>query len=208
MSKSIFETIFNYIILPVITLVCGIFKEDIQLLFTNLTTSKSNTKRISWRKTKHCVKKLVNELIASNSVPFDVIVTIGRSGAIIGALISASLPPVSCEPFGKRNPKNGRMEMQTPILGVERFYRHSADRKEPSDNGQIAFMKEYLTGKRILLVRGNVQTGETLAHFRDEIMAQTNDNYTAITAAIMVMGSTNTFPKHYVEKNAQVNMFP
>ena len=137
----------------------------------------------SWKEFEKYSKRLI-KLITEDGYYPNVIVTIGRGGAILGSVLSGNLPKeMVCEDKGSVN---------VPILGLDRIYRwHAGERIEvPNDMVDLT----PLNGKKILLVAGDILTGGTMEVYRKQIQGA---NPEEIRTASLVKGITSAFLPTY-----------
>lgn len=140
-----------------------------------------NLRRFSWTEVDKLTKKLIQQISSDMFVP-DVIVGIGRGGAILGALLSGNL----------RVPGKSR---NIPLLVVERIYEwHDGERIEV-ENEMINLSP--LRGKKILLVAGDVLTGGTMRFFLREIEQVEPQE---VRTACLVKGVTSAYRPDYFGK--------
>lgn len=140
-----------------------------------------NLRRFSWTEVDKLTKKLIQQISSDMFVP-DVIVGIGRGGAILGALLSGNL----------RVPGKSR---NIPLLVVERIYEwHDGERIEV-ENEMINLSP--LRGKKILLVAGDVLTGGTMKFFLREIEQVEPQE---VRTACLVKGVTSAYRPDYFGK--------
>ena len=109
-----------------------------------------NYQRFSWAEVDKYTKLLISKIIKDRFTP-DLIVTIGRGGAIIGSLLSGNLPKVNS------------LTYNIPILGTDRMYVWDKGQRIEMENEMIEFAP--LRNKSILLVAGDVMTGGTMEYY-------------------------------------------
>lgn len=115
-----------------------------------------NFQRITWSNVDKYSKRIIAQISKSNFVP-ELVVTIGRGGAIVGSILSGNLPT------------KGSLSHNIPILGTDRIYTwNSGERDEFKDN---LIDLTPLSGKRVLLVAGDVVTGETIKLYAHNLIS-------------------------------------
>lgn len=112
-----------------------------------------NLRKFSWKDVENLSRKLIREISRDGFVP-DVIVGIGRGGAITGALLSGNLP----FPDKRQN---------IPLLGVDRLYKWEKGCRIEIKNEMINFHP--LQGKKVLLVASDIMTGGTMEFFLEQL---------------------------------------
>ncbi len=140
-----------------------------------------NLHSFSWVEINKLTKKLINQMSRDMFVP-DVIVGVGRGGAILGALLSGNLRV----PDKRRN---------IPLLGVDRMYEWHDGKRIEVENKMIDF--EPLKGKKVLLVAGDVLTGGTMKFFLHEIEQVSPKK---VRTACLVKGVTSAYRPDYFGK--------
>ena len=157
---------------------CGTAWKSVQI-WTSLES-------LSWREFDRYSKRLVRTIRADGFHP-DIIITIGRGGAILGAIISGNLH--------RRTREGDKGTHNIPLLGYDRFYEwQSGDRIEVA-NKMVDLAP--LSGKSVLLVAGDVLTGGTMKCF----LGQMKETESAIVkTACLVKGLTSAFSPDYVGK--------
>lgn len=124
-----------------------------------------NIQRLTWSKVDKYSKKIIAKISQSNYVP-EIIVTIGRGGAIVGSILSGNLPV------------KGSISHNIPILGTDRLYTWDGGERYEFEDNLIDLNP--LSGKRVLLVAGDVVTGETMKMYAHDLLsAGVNDLRTA-----------------------------
>lgn len=141
-----------------------------------------NFKRFSWTDLDKYTKKIIKVVSDDKFVP-DVIVTIGRGGAIVGSILSGNLPHY------------GRKKCNITILGVDRLYEWVNGQRIEIDNKMIDFSP--LKGKKVLLVAGDVMTGGTMTFFLNQLK---QNQVLEIRTACLVKGLSSAFHPNYVGK--------
>lgn len=143
--------------------------------------------KFSWREFDKYVKKLIDKIDDDNYIP-DVIVTIGRGGAVLGAVLSGNLARHGkCPEKSKRN---------IPLLGTDRIYEWDDGQRHEIPNKMVDFSP--LRGKKVLLVAADVLTGGTMEFFNKQIRkVQTDD----LRTACLVKGMTSAYkPKYHAKE--------
>jgi hypoxanthine phosphoribosyltransferase len=145
-----------------------------------------NLRRFSWKEVDKYANKLIDKINEDQYQP-DLIVTIGRGGAIIGAILSGNLSK-------HENEKN------IPLLGLDRVYKWEDGNRIEIKNEMIDFQP--LKDKNILLVASDVVTGSTMRFFIDEISAV---KVNQVRTACLVKGMGSSFIPHYWGKEIPTN---
>lgn len=107
--------------------------------------------RLTWRQAQRKARRIADKIIADKK-GYDLIVGAGRGGAIFGAMLSYAL-------------------RQLPIVAIDRVYEWKDDRRD-----EDLLIKPKLSGrgfKRILLVAGEVHSGNTVRQFSEYIQRST-----------------------------------
>lgn len=141
-----------------------------------------NYKRFSWSDLDKYSKEIIKKITKEKYMP-DVIVTIGRGGAIVGSILSGNLP------------QYGRKKHNITILGVDRLYEWIDGQRVEIDNKMVDFSP--LNTKKVLLVAGDVMTGETMKYFLNQIKLH---NVVELRTACLVKGITSAFNPSYIGK--------
>lgn len=139
--------------------------------------------RLTWNDTDKQTKKLIKKIVADNYHP-DIIVTIGRGGAIIGSILSGNLPS-----------PNDKKSRNIPILGVDRLYKWEDGHRVEIENNLVKFSP--LKGQKVLLVAGDLITGGTMHFFSKKIE---NVGVADLKCACLLKGITSTFRPDYFGK--------
>lgn len=146
----------------------------------------TSLKSFSWSDVDKYSRGIIKKIQDDGFYP-DNIVTIGRGGAILGSILSGNLHNKDAE--GDESSKN------IPVLGCDRNYQwHFGERIEVKDE-MIDFTP--LSGKRVLLVAGDVLTGGTMKSFLSQIREV---EPTVIRSACLAKGITATFTPDYIGK--------
>ena len=140
-----------------------------------------NMKVISWDESKKYLKILLKRIETDRFVP-DYIVGIGRSGAIVGALISGNM-------------QDNDKPANVPIIACDRFFRWGENGREEIDDEIIDFSP--LKGCKVLLVCGDVSTGGTIKFYRKKIAAV---QPAELKTAVMIKVKSATFEPDYFGK--------
>src|SRR5690606_18204271 len=111
----------------------------------------------------------------------DVVVSIGRGGAIIGSLLSGNL----------RVPSHQK-ERNIPFLGIDRIYEWKEGKRIEVKNKMVDYAP--LKGKKVLLVASDILTGGTMKFYHKEISKVGPEE---IRVACLVKGVTATFQPDY-----------
>ena len=107
----------------------------------------------------------------------DVIVCIGRGGAILGAILSGNL----------KNPDGIEKKSNVTLLGVDRIYSWENGRRHEVANEMVDLAP--LRGKRVLLVSGDILSGGTMSFFLDAVR-QVGGADTRTACLVKGVGST------------------
>lgn len=142
-----------------------------------------STSRLSWDDMENQTKKLMKRIAKDNYQP-DIVVTIGRGGAVVGAIISGNLPA----PYGKKT-------RNISLLGVDRLYRWEDGNRIEVENKLVDFRP--LKDLKVLLVAGDVLTGGTMRFFSSQIEAV---GVSELRTACLLKGLTGTFNPDYFGK--------
>ena len=143
-----------------------------------------NLKVLSWNDVDKYSRKVINEVRASGFKP-DVIVTIGRGGAVFGAVLSGNTSAH----------KEKHKQCNIPLLGADRMYKWEDNCRWEIPNDMISFAA--LAGKKVLLVAGDVLSGGTMKfHFNQLKEAGIED----IQTACLVKGVSSTLHPDYFGK--------
>lgn len=150
-----------------------IFEEDNKKKEKNIVLADS---RLSWENLNKFVSLLASQikLNMGNNINFDVIISIGRSGAVIGAILSDHLPGITSPgEFGRKI--DGVNRINIPHYSIERYYdwndgitRKIIDNEGSGDEYMILNDKG-IRGKNILLVGGHTVHGGTMQNFYNKI---------------------------------------
>lgn len=138
--------------------------------------------RFSWSEVDRHTKKLIKN-IGDDLYSPDMIVTIGRGGAIVGAILSGNLP----KPDGRGH--------NIPLLGVDRIYAWENGQRVEVKNNMVDYGP--LAGKKVLLVASDVITGGTMKCFLEEIRSV---NVKELRTACLVKGATSVLTPNYWAK--------
>ncbi len=138
--------------------------------------------RLTWDDVDNQTKKLIKKIGESEYEP-DIVVTVGRGGAIVGSILSGNLPSK------EKKTKN------VPILGADRLYRWEDGMRIEIENKLIDFSP--LKGQKVLLVAGDVLTGGTMKFFHRKIEAA---GVAELRCACLLKGITATFKPEYFAK--------
>ena len=143
--------------------------------------------RFSWDEVDKYSKRLIKQITDDHYSP-DLIVTIGRGGAIVGAILSGNLP------------KLDKLLKNIPLLGVDRIYQWKDGQRLEVKNEMIDFKP--LENKKVLLVASDVITGGTMKFFLNEICAI---EVADLRTACLVKGATATLTPNYWGKEIPAN---
>jgi len=141
-----------------------------------------NYQKITWGDVDKYTKKIIAQIVKDRFTP-DIIVTIGRGGAIIGSILSGNLP------------KTNSLSYNIPILGTDRVYIWCDGQRNEIENKMIDFRP--LESKTILLVAGDVITGETMKFYANEINSV---GVKDLKAACLVKAVNSIFSPDYFGK--------
>ena len=157
---------------------CGTVWKTVQV-WTSLKT-------FSWGDFDKYSKTLVKNIQADGFYP-EIIVTIGRGGAIVGSVISGNLH--------RKNAEGGEDSKNIPILGCDRIYEWQSGQRIEVANKMVDLAP--LNGKSVLLVAGDVLTGGTMKCFLTQLREV---KPAVVKTACLVKGVTATFSPDYVGK--------
>jgi hypoxanthine phosphoribosyltransferase len=139
----------------------------------------------SWISIRERSKKLLKKIKESGYAP-ELIVGLGRSGAILGGILAGNLGVV-------------------PITVVDRFYSWRDDKTR--EVVPILLIKEdMIRGKKILLVDAAPHTGETCKVIRDELMKMSPADIKV--AALFKSAYTVLVPDFYINEVEKVRKMP
>ena len=143
-----------------------------------------NLKILSWSDVDKYSKKIIKKIRNTGFKP-DVIVTIGRGGAVLGAILSGNT--------SVHKDKNKKSNI--PILGVDRMYKWENNCRHEIPNDMVSFNP--LVGQKVLLVAGDILSGGTMKfHFE-----QLEDvGVKEIRTACIVKGASSTLHPDYFGK--------
>lgn len=150
-----------------------------------------NLKRFSWSEVDKYSKVLIKKMSKDFFVP-DVIVGIGRGGAIVGSILSGNIVVPTC-----------KKERNIPILGVDRLYEWQHGTRVEIDNKMVDFSP--LAEKKVLLVAGDVLTGGTMKFYVQQLEQA---KVAELRTGCLVKGVAATFRPDYFGKEipADFNM--
>ena len=150
-----------------------------------------NLKRFSWSEVDKYSKVLIKKMSKDFFVP-DVIVGIGRGGAIVGSILSGNIVVPTCN-----------KERNIPILGVDRLYEWQHGTRVEIDNKMVDFSP--LAEKKVLLVAGDVLTGGTMKFYVQQLEQA---KVAELRTGCLVKGVAATFRPDYFGKEipADFNM--
>jgi len=144
-------------------------------------------KRFSWNDVDKYSKVIIKKIANDYFVP-DVIVGIGRGGAIVGSILSGN---ISTPTHKVRN---------IPFLGVDRLYEWQNGERVEVKNEMINLSP--LVGKKVLLVAGDVLTGGTMKFF---IRQLEKVNVAELKTSCLVKGVTSALQPDYFGKEIPAN---
>ena len=107
---------------------------------------------IPWRKVRLGIDSLINKFTGKGFLP-DIIFGVGRSGSIVGATLAANLG-------------------HCPFVGLDVQHKKGSARRLVKPNGPISFSIDKLDGKKVLVVFGNLRTGQTFRAVRKYLTSQ------------------------------------
>lgn len=137
----------------------------------------------SWSDVDKYIKVIIKKMEDDFYIP-DVVVTIGRGGAITGALLSGNM----------RVPSHQK-DRNIPFLGIDRVYEWRDGVRVEVKNKMVDYTP--LKGKKVLLVASDILTGGTMKFYHNEI---SKVNPEEIRVACLVKGVTATFQPNYYGK--------
>ena len=141
---------------------------------------------VTWKDLDRYSKKIIRHATREGYVP-DVIVGIGRGGAVLGAVLSGNLP--------NPDPESGKRKVNIPLLCIDRIYRWEQGRRYERKNDMVDLSG--LAGKRVLLVAGDVMTGETMAYHLSQLQEISVGD---VKTTCLVKGVAAIFNPTYVGK--------
>ncbi len=141
-------------------------------------------KSFSWKDVDRLSKKLIEKIIHDGYCP-EVIVGIGRGGAIVGAILSGNLK------FKKENNESEK-KGHIHFLGVDRIYEWKNNVRFEVDNKMVSL--DRLAGKRVLLVAGDVMAGNTVNFFINKLKQA---QVASIKTACLVKSTSSTHAVSY-----------
>jgi hypoxanthine phosphoribosyltransferase len=144
----------------------------------------ANLNVLSWTDVDKLSKRVIKKIAASGFCP-EVIVTIGRGGAVFGSILSGNLPGNGCRP----------RESNVPILGVDRMYTWEDGQRIEVPNNLIDLGP--LAAKRVLLVAGDVLSGGTMKFHLDELKRV---GVAEVRTACLVKGTAATLQPDFFGK--------
>lgn len=150
-----------------------------------------NLKSFSWDDVDKYSKVLIKSISKDYFVP-DIIVGVGRGGAIIGSILSGNIPV----------PANQK-ERNIPVLGVDRLYEWQHGTRVEIENKMVDFSP--LAGKKVLLIAGDVLTGGTMKFYVKQLEQA---KIAELKTGCLVKGVAATFQPDYFGKEipADFNM--
>lgn len=143
--------------------------------------------RFTWSDVDKYSMKLIEQINNDKYDP-DLIVTIGRGGAIIGSILSGNLR------------KKTGLDKNIPLLGLDRVYQWENGRRIEVKNEMIDYKP--LKDKNVLVVAGDIITGGTMKFYLNEIC---NVGTKSIKTACLVKGCTTTLTPNYWGKEIPSN---
>lgn len=149
----------------------------------------ASLKVLHWHDVERYSRKLIRKMRKSHLVP-DIIVGIGRGGAILGALLSGNL-------LGKRGRRQqgDKAVANIPLVVLDRRYEWRDGQRIELSDPTVDLLR--LADKAILLVAGDVSTGETMEMYKNQlIQAGAKEVHTAC----LVKGMATTLQPEYYGK--------
>lgn len=143
-------------------------------------------KTMTWDEVDKLTKSIIKQIKREKYVP-DVIVGIGRGGAIFSALLSGNI-------YQEEKKAN------IIILGVDRFYDWSTGTRVEIDNNLVDFSP--LDSMNVLLVASDVSTGETMITFSEKLKAAKVKN---IKTACLIQTVVSTVRIDFVGKRVNTD---
>lgn len=143
-----------------------------------------STRTFNWKDVDKYAKRILTSIRADEFYP-DIIVTIGRGGFILGAILSGNLRD------WQRRPESAKRNI--PILGIDRLYEWRGGTRLEVEKGMVDFSP--LATKNVLLVAGDVLSGGTMKFFVKEV---SEVQPATLKTACLVKGITSTFRPDYV----------
>lgn len=167
----------------------GYFFAFIGILATLLKSIRiwRNIKRLDWGDIDKLSKALIKQMHKAEYYP-DVVVTIGRGGAIVGAIISGN--------FHTKTSKDESMYRNVPLLGVDRLYNWQNGSRDEIDNDMTDFSP--LSGRKVLLIAADVMTGGTMEFFVNKIHEASPSD---VRTACLIKGLASVFNPDFVGKD-------
>jgi probable phosphoglycerate mutase len=133
----------------------------------------------SWSDIEIGVKDLRQQILNSNYMP-TLLVGIGRGGAIMSALLSGNLSN----------------ERHIPFIALERKYENKNGMRDAYLFDDVSFTQDL---DRVLLVAGDIVTGETAQVFTDFLIQQGTKEIKFL--AYVMVSSTNKKPDYFYSKS-------
>jgi len=143
-------------------------------------------KSFSWNEFDKHSKQLIKKISSQGYYP-DLIVTIGRGGAILGSIISGNLL--------SQNANIEKRRRNIPILGCDRMYEWENGQRIEVPNRMIDLKP--LKGNKVLLVAGDILTGSTIKFFLKQVEEVDPES---VKTACLVKGITATFSPDFFGK--------
>lgn len=136
-------------------------------------------KSFSWKQVDKCSKIVIKQIERDKFVP-DMVVGIGRGGAIVGSILSGNIIIPSIK------------ERNIPALFFDRHYDWQNGERVEVVNNMVDFT--LLEGKKVLLVAADVITGGTMKFYVHQLRsAKVSD----LKTACLVKSQTATFQPNY-----------
>lgn len=140
-----------------------------------------NIRVLEWKSLEKYTKKVIKSMAKENYEP-DMIVGIGRGGAILASLLSGNM-------VRKNTKKN------ITIYCIDRIYKWEDDHRTEVENPYIQY--EIFEGLHILLVAGDVVSGKTMTFYLEKLKEH---HITSIKTATIVKSVGATFIPNFVGK--------
>lgn len=173
MIEKIFDEIVS--IAPGVAIVSAVIGTIAGVITIRNTMQNSDTpRRVSWRRVEWIAREIIDAIQKDDFRP-DVIVSVGRAGAILSGMLSGNID-------GKK----------VPLIGLDVGY----DWQGPLRSDFIHWAKELdLNGTKVLIAVGEVHTGNTLRMTYEAIQSYGPSEIK--TAAFFRFRTTAFFPDYY-----------
>ena len=172
----------NYEVIAIVLAIIGSVSSVIYV--TQLGYNHFVKKRFTWRDVMRAVNTIISSLNARSFSP-DVVVCLGRGGAIMGGLIAGNFGAVRVCSMDRRRITSHKQSMSVPDFFVK-----------PNIPG-IASLATPGSKLKVLLVTGEVVTGYDLYYAKSVLtneLSTENVDYELVTSSFMCLQHANLFP--------------